>query len=75
MEDMRLVNEFTRHDAAPATRRRAFLTAAAAAALGPAAAHLISAPVIWGFPLDEARHADIRRQIEGREALALVPAE
>lgn len=41
-------------------------------ALGPALAHLISAALIHGFPLDEARHSEIRRALAARDA---VPAE
>lgn len=43
-------------------------------ALGPAFAHLASAWLIAGFTLDEAGHADIRRQLDRRDAAA-VPAE
>jgi Na+/melibiose symporter-like transporter len=43
-------------------------------ALGPAVAHLISAWLIHGFPLDEAEHSRIRRALEEREK-ALAPAE
>ncbi|HWV12957.1 MAG TPA: MFS transporter, partial [Sphingobium sp.] len=43
-------------------------------ALGPAIAHLISAALIHGFPLHEAHHSEIRRQLEERDA-ALTPAE
>ncbi|WP_374653883.1 MFS transporter [Phenylobacterium sp.] len=43
-------------------------------ALGPAVAHLASAWLISGFSLDETRHADIRSQLEQRDA-ALAPAE
>ena len=43
-------------------------------ALGPAFAHLASAWLISGFSLDEAGHADIRRQLDSRDAAA-VPAE
>lgn len=41
-------------------------------ALGPAAAHIISAALIWRFPLDEAAHAAIRRTLDERRAA--VPA-
>lgn len=34
-------------------------------ALGPALAHLISALLVWNFPLDEKRHAAVRRELEG----------
>lgn len=44
-------------------------------ALGPALAHLISAGLIAGFPLDAARHAEIRRQLDLRDGAAPVPAE
>lgn len=45
-------------------------------ALGPAAAHLVSAWLIAGFSLDEARHQDIRRQLAQRDAGPLTtPAE
>lgn len=37
-------------------------------ALGPALAHLISAALIWHFPLDEQRHAAIRRALDARDA-------
>jgi glycoside/pentoside/hexuronide:cation symporter, GPH family len=43
-------------------------------AIGPAVAHLISAALIHGFPLDEAEHSRIRRALDQREA-ALQPAE
>ena len=43
-------------------------------ALGPAIAHLISAALIHGFPLEEAQHSEIRRRLEERDA-ALTPAE
>lgn len=43
-------------------------------ALGPALAHLASAWLISGFSLDETRHADIRDQLERRDA-TLAPAE
>ncbi len=33
-------------------------------ALGPALAHLISAALIFNFPIDEARHLEIRRALE-----------
>ncbi|MFD2782256.1 MFS transporter [Novosphingobium pokkalii] len=41
-------------------------------ALGPAFGHIISAAVIHGFPLDERRHGDIRRQLAARDAAGLV---
>lgn len=47
-------------------------------ALGPALAHAAAAAIVAGFPLDAARHAEIRRQIKAREdvyAAAMVPAE
>lgn len=37
-------------------------------ALGPALAHAISAAIIWRFPLDEQRHAAIRRALDARAA-------
>jgi GPH family glycoside/pentoside/hexuronide:cation symporter len=37
-------------------------------ALGPALAHIISAALIWHFPLDEQRHAGIRRALDARAA-------
>lgn len=43
-------------------------------ALGPAIAHAISAWLVHGFPLDEARHSEIRRALDEREH-ALVSAE
>ena len=43
-------------------------------ALGPALAHLASAWLISGFSLDAASHANIRRQLDSRDAAA-VPAE
>lgn len=42
-------------------------------ALGPAAAHIISAALIWHFPLDQTRHAAIRRALDARAAA--VPVE
>ena len=47
---------------------------AAVFALGPAIAHLISAALLVRFPLDEAAHTEIRRQLETGPAL-LQPAE
>jgi Na+/melibiose symporter-like transporter len=48
-------------------------------ALGPAIAHLISAWLIHGFPLDEAAHAQIRRALDERDnassSFSPVPAE
>lgn len=45
-------------------------------ALGPAVAHLASAWLISGFPLDEQRYGDIRRQLDDRDAIGLAaPAE
>lgn len=41
-------------------------------ALGPALAHLISAAVIRGFPLDEDRHAEVQRKLAARDAAGLV---
>lgn len=41
-------------------------------ALGPALAHLVSAAVIRGFPLNEERHADVRRKLAARDAAGLV---
>ncbi len=35
-------------------------------ALGPAIAHLISAALVYGFPIDEARHAEIRKALAAR---------
>lgn len=43
-------------------------------AIGPAAAHLLSAWLIHGFPLDEAEHSKIRRALDERDH-ALQPAE
>ncbi len=37
-------------------------------ALGPAIAHLISAALISGFPLDASAHAAIRRELDERDA-------
>jgi Na+/melibiose symporter-like transporter len=42
-------------------------------ALGPALAHLVSAALVSGFPLDSSAHAAIRRQLDERDA-ELVPA-
>jgi GPH family glycoside/pentoside/hexuronide:cation symporter len=39
-------------------------------ALGPAIAHIASAALIHGFPIDQARHAEIRRALDARDALA-----
>lgn len=36
-------------------------------ALGPALAHVVSAAVIVGFPLDEARHREIRDALDARD--------
>ncbi len=46
----------------------------AAFALGPAIAHLLSAWLIHGFPLDEAAHTEIRRALDERDHAAQ-PAE
>lgn len=43
-------------------------------ALGPAIAHAISAALVSGFPLDEAAHSAIRRQLDAGEPV-LAPAE
>ncbi len=43
-------------------------------ALGPALAHLASALLIRRFPLDQSRHADVRRALE-TSALPFAPAE
>lgn len=43
-------------------------------ALGPAIAHAGSAWLIHGFPLDQNRHAEIRRALDAREH-GLIPAE
>lgn len=46
--------------------------------LGPALAHLISAALIHGFPLDETRHSEIRRRLAERDTVpgaAAVAAE
>ena len=43
-------------------------------ALGPAAAHIISAALIWHFPLDQTRHAAIRRALDTRAASVPVEA-
>lgn len=37
-------------------------------ALGPALAHIVSAALIWRFPLDAQRHATIRRALDARAA-------
>lgn len=37
-------------------------------ALGPALAHILSAALIWRFPLDAQRHATIRRALDARAA-------
>jgi Na+/melibiose symporter-like transporter len=39
-------------------------------ALGPAVAHIISASLIWRFPLDQAGHAAIRRALDARATLS-----
>jgi len=41
-------------------------------ALGPALAHLVSAAIVHGFPLDETLHGEIRRQLAARDAAGLV---
>ena len=41
-------------------------------ALGPALAHLLSAEIIRGFPLDETHHTTIRRALAARDAAGLV---
>ncbi|MDF8334478.1 MFS transporter [Novosphingobium cyanobacteriorum] len=38
-------------------------------ALGPAVAHTLAAIFVAGFPLDDRRHAEIRRQIDARDAV------
>jgi glycoside/pentoside/hexuronide:cation symporter, GPH family len=42
--------------------------------LGPALSHLASAALILGFPLDERRHAEIRRALDARDGAVGVPA-
>ena len=37
-------------------------------ALGPAIAHIISAAFIRGFPIDQPRYAEIRRELDARDA-------
>lgn len=37
-------------------------------ALGPALAHLVSASLLWGFPLDQAAHARVRQELDSRAA-------
>ncbi len=37
-------------------------------ALGPALAHLVSAALVYGFPLDETAHVAIRRELDARDA-------
>lgn len=44
-------------------------------ALGPALAHGLSAALVWGFPLDEDRHAQIRRALQAGDEAAPAPAE
>jgi Na+/melibiose symporter-like transporter len=39
-------------------------------ALGPALSHLVSAALLRGFPLDEAAHAAVRRELDRRAAAA-----
>lgn len=39
-------------------------------ALGPALMHLVSAALLRGFPLDEAAHAAVRRELDRRAAIA-----
>ena len=41
-------------------------------ALGPALAHLLSAALIRGFPLNETQHSSIRRALAARDAAGLV---
>jgi Na+/melibiose symporter-like transporter len=36
-------------------------------AVGPALAHFISALLVWNFPLDQRRHAQIRRELGAAE--------
>ncbi len=40
-------------------------------ALGPALAHLLSAAIIRGFPLNESNHGEIRRMLAARDAVGL----
>lgn len=40
-------------------------------ALGPALAHLLSAAIIRGFPLNETNHGEIRRMLAARDAVGL----
>jgi Na+/melibiose symporter-like transporter len=37
--------------------------------LGPALAHMLSAALVYGFPLDEAAHARARHELEARDAV------
>lgn len=41
-------------------------------ALGPALAHLFSAAIIRGFPIDEDSHGEIRRALAARDAAGLI---
>jgi len=41
-------------------------------ALGPALAHLLSAGIIRGFPIDEESHGEIRRALAARDAAGLI---
>lgn len=51
------------HPAAKVNTPEALHGLAMVFALGPAIAHLISAALVNGFPIDEARHAEIRRAL------------
>ena len=41
-------------------------------ALGPALAHILSAAIVRGFPLDEVHHGEIRRALAARDAAGLL---
>ncbi len=43
-------------------------------ALGPALFHLVSAVLVWGFPLDARAHAEVRRRLAERDAADFPPA-
>lgn len=57
------------HPAAKTNTPAALHALALVFALGPAFAHVISAACIANFPIDEARHAEIRRLLDANEIL------
>jgi Na+/melibiose symporter-like transporter len=56
-----------------ANSRAALSALAILFAVGPATGHLLSAALIWRFPLDERRHAELRIALEERDRTETFP--